>query len=342
MPLRMRIFCCLFLLLFFFNLILAAPPKTSNWILTFEDNFELTSLDTNKWHPHDHFCGVRNNELQAYIPENVIIENGLCKLKCEKKNANYGYCGLSSIVKEYASGIIISMNKFDQKYGYFEIRCKIPKGKGYWPAFWLLPYNKWPPEIDILEILGHEPNKVYMTNHYIVNGQHQSTGSSFLGPDFSKDFHTFGVEWDSLKLVWYVDSIERFRSTNGIPQEPFYILINLALGGSWPGSPDSTTIFPGFFEIDWVRAYKKTDTYTLNNKNIFKLNNINVYKYNKTLILHNNNYDSYIKIFMLKGQEITRIFINANSTKNINLTQQGIYLLQIKNDKYIKQIKILY
>jgi len=242
----------------------ATPPAGKTWVSTFEDNFDGIALDTMKWHPHDHFCGVRNSELQAYEPENITLSGGSCLEKGEVRQCNYGYCGQPGTVKQYASGMMVTMGKFDQKYGYFEIRCKIPKGKGYWPAFWLLPYNKWPPEIDILEILGDNPFKVYMTNHWGTSAAHQSKGGNYTGPDFSAGYHEFGAAWDSLRITWYVDGIQRFQSDSGIPHEPFFILANLAIGGSWPGAPDTNTVFPQNFDIDWIRvwqdqAYLKSD-----------------------------------------------------------------------------------
>jgi beta-glucanase (GH16 family) len=310
----------------------AAPPKTSSWSLTFDDEFAGASLDTTKWHPHDHFCGVRNSELQAYMPENISVANSLCRQKCEKRVVNYGYCGQASITKDYASGMMVTMDKFDQQFGYFEIRCKIPKGKGYWPAFWLLPYNKWPPEIDILEILGHEPNKVYMTNHWSVNGQHQSNGGSYTGPDFSADFHAFGVEWDTSKIVWYVDSIERFRSTSGIPAEPFFILVNLALGGSWPGAPDSTTVFPGYFDIDWVRVYKKAgpQNVLMQHSAVLSQKGFTVSRCEKGIVIHNNGGPGNVRVMTIDGKVVEDIDMPAYSSRSLTLKSRGVYLLEGK------------
>lgn len=128
-----------------------------------------------------------------------------------------------------------------QTFGWFEIRAKA-----------------WPPEIDVLEILGHEINKVHMNNHWkTATNPHGSKGGFFVGPDFSKDFHTFAVEWTPKELIWYVDGVERFRSEEQIPQEPMYLLANLAVGGDWPGNPDETTPFPGFMDVDYIRVYER-------------------------------------------------------------------------------------
>jgi beta-glucanase (GH16 family) len=309
----------------------AAPPKTSSWSLSFDDEFDGLSLDTTKWHPHDHFCGVRNDELQAYMPENITVANGLCREKCEKRTVNYGYCGQPSIVKDYASAMMVTMDKFDQKFGYFEMRCKIPKGKGLWPAFWLLPYNKWPPEIDILEILCHEPNKIYMTNHYTVNGQHQSKGGAWTGSDFSADFHTFGVEWDSSKIVWYVDGVERFRSTSGVPAEPFFILVNLALGGAWPGAPDSTTILPAYFDIDWVRVYKKAGTIDAARLLVITKENaqFSITRLKQGFKIVNNKEAAVnVKLLSLNGKTVDEIALPGHAGVTVTPKQHGMLLLE--------------
>jgi hypothetical protein len=150
----------------------------------------------------------------------------------------------------------------EQKYGYFEARLKVLAGQGMWPAFWLLGKVSAPGvnEIDIHEILGQTPSTVYMTVHWGAdyNSGHKSDGSSWQGPDFSADYHVFGLEWNLDSIIWTIDGVERKRHTgDGVPQVEMYIILNLAIGGTWPGSPDSTTPFPGLYQIDYVRAYTR-------------------------------------------------------------------------------------
>ena len=226
--------------------------RKPGWALTFHDEFDGAKLDTSKWidsYP-DNQRTHSNNEQQYYATDGYTVTDGRLRLIAEKRTMG----GMP-----YTSGMISSYGKFAQQYGWFEIRAKFPKGKGYWPAFWLLPDNReWPPEIDILEILGHEPDKVYLTDHWRDNqGQHGSKGDSFTGPDFSADYHVFALDWEPNALIWYVDGKERFRMTEHIPAEPMYILANLAVGGDWPGNPDSTTRFPGYMDIDYIRVYKR-------------------------------------------------------------------------------------
>lgn len=224
------------------------------WKLTFDDEFEGTTLDLTKWNPKDPGEHERNHELQAYVTNAFAVGAGMLRVKAEKREAFY-----SGKMRSISSGMMTTKGKFAQEYGRFEIRCRVPKGKGMWPAFWLLPEpGGWPPEIDVLEILGHEPDKVYMTHHYRdAEHKHKSHGGSWGGPDFSADFHDFAVEWSPERIVWFVDGVERFRSEDSIPKGKMFLLLNLAVGGDWPGSPDEQTQFPAAVEVKYVRAYQK-------------------------------------------------------------------------------------
>ncbi|HEX9013178.1 MAG TPA: carbohydrate binding domain-containing protein, partial [Anaerolineaceae bacterium] len=129
-------------------------------------------------------------------------------------------------------------------------------------AFWMLPdSNNWVPEIDVTEILGDKPSTTYMTLHYYnTTGAYVQTQSQYTGADFSAGYHTFGVDWEPGALVWYVDGVERKRvtDTTAIPHVALYLLANLAVGGTWPGSPDSSTVFPAYMNIDYIRAWTRS------------------------------------------------------------------------------------
>jgi beta-glucanase (GH16 family) len=258
-----------------------APPPTSNWILTWSDEFDGTSLDTVKWittYPDGY--RTNNDELEWYMDdaEYHVVSNGTLKLVAKNVQTNSGY--------PYTSGMICSYEKFQQAYGRFETRMKLPAGRGLWPAFWLVPYPlQWPPEIDVMENLGNDTHTIYMTNHYSANYPYGgepyggsegisyygpyggepyggSEGISYYGLDYSAGFHTFAVEWDSSKIVWFVDGVARFSTTNKVPLvgygiDGMYLILNLAVGGSWPGAPDASTVFPATLEIDYVRVYTK-------------------------------------------------------------------------------------
>jgi len=154
----------------------------------------------------------------------------------------------------YASGMISSRGRFSQTYGYFEIRARWSKGKGVWPAFWLLPADgSWPPEIDVLEAHGDKPGITYQTLHsdYDVEGTHT------IGlPADDGQFHTYGMLWQADRISWYVD--DRLTASEPTPadmHQPMFVVANLAIGGKWPGDPDSRTPFPATMEIDYIRAW---------------------------------------------------------------------------------------
>ena len=228
------------------------PGDKLGWELVFRDEFDGERLDPGKWvdrywHGRTH----SNNELQYYAPDGYEVAHGRLRLKAERRAMG----GMS-----YTSGMISSLGHFAQEYGLFEIRARFPRGKGMWPAFWLLPVTKrWPPEIDVLEILGHEPEKVYFSTHWRDEKRvHRHQTGSFRGPDFAADFHIFAAEWTPKEVIWYVDGVERHRSSRGVPSEPMYLIANLAVGGDWPGNPDATTPFPGFMDIDYIRVYRRS------------------------------------------------------------------------------------
>lgn len=230
----------------------------SDWVLTFHDEFDGEKLDYDKWMPKDPWEVERNGELQGYWIKAFHQEEGILKIRCENKPSFY-----DGKKRDFRSGMMTTSGRFSQQYGRFEIRCRVPRGKGLWPAFWLLPEPpSWPPEIDVLEILGDEPDRVYLSNHWPKEGDpddSESITGEFSGPDFSRSFHTFTIEWEADEIRWYVDGILRHRSREGIPRIPMFLLVNLAVGG-WAGEPDSSTRFPAEMEVDFVKAWKRKDS----------------------------------------------------------------------------------
>lgn len=153
---------------------------------------------------------------------------------------------------QYVSGLITTQPSFSQTYGYFEIRAKLPRGKGIWPAFWLLPKDlSWPPEIDVMESVG-DPSKVYATYH--------SNAAKIQGQEFTvtpEDFHTYAVAWDREHVTWFIDGRQvRREKTPADMHKPMYMLANIASGGDWAGAPDATTPLPARLTIDYIRAYR--------------------------------------------------------------------------------------
>jgi beta-glucanase (GH16 family) len=228
----------------------SAGAQVSDWQLIWSDEFEGVALDTTKWRAEDAYIHF-NNELQYYTPQDASVQSGWLRITSERRNFNG---------RPYTSALVQTRDLFAQTYGRVEIRARLPRGQGMWPAHWMLPQSgQWPPEIDIMESLGNQPTRVYMTQHWGTPANHGSTGGAFTGPDYSADFHTFAIEWSPDRIDWLVDGVNRFSSTVNIPREPFYIILNTAVGGDWPGSPDGTTIFPQYHDIDYVRVYAPSD-----------------------------------------------------------------------------------
>lgn len=207
--------------------------------------------------------GWGNNELQYYTnrTENVTVQNGVLIITAKKEALNGA---------AYTSARITSKGKFEQAYGRFEARIKLPSGQGIWPAFWLLGSNcdqvDWPQcgEIDIMEFRGQEPTKIHGTVHGPgYSGAGGITKSYTLENDrFDTGFHVFGIEWTPEYINYYVDDVLYNQITRAdvtgqwVFNKPFYIIINLAVGGTFVGDPNSETTFSQNMLVDYVRVYK--------------------------------------------------------------------------------------
>ncbi len=248
---------------------LAAPE---GWKLVWADEFDGKELDFTKWAVEENGHGGGNNELQYYLdrPENVRVENGHLVLEARKEKIN-----VAGVEKDFTSGRIRTKRRASWLYGRFEFRAKLPTGRGIWPAIWMLPdkekYGGWAAsgEIDIMELVGHEPEKVHGTLHHGGGWpQNTHTGAPFTleKGTFADDFHRFAIEWEKGVVRWYVDG-ELYQtqtkwSSSGAAfpapfDQPFYLLINLAVGGGWPGPPDDKTAFPQKLLVDYVRVYQR-------------------------------------------------------------------------------------
>ncbi len=222
---------------------------TSEWQLVWSDEFSGDCLDPLKWTPED-WAAEKNNELQYYTPSNVQVSDG--RLILTSKREKLGG-------RSYTSGAVHTKEQYSFLYGKVEMRAKLPAGQGVFPAFWMMTDRKdtWLPEVDIMEMLGHQPDEIWMVSHWLNSaGTLSSASQAYKGPDFSEDFHLFGLEWTPDSLVWLVDGKEKFRITDPIPREPMYLYLNTAIGGDWPGSPDASTRLPAAFEIDYVRVFQ--------------------------------------------------------------------------------------
>jgi len=247
-----------------------APTRTLIWSDEF-NGANGSAPDPEKWTIVTDGSGFGNREQEYYTDRstNVHQQNGSLEIVARRES----YTGSDGVTKPYTSGRIESRGHFQFQYGRAEARIKIPKGQGIWPAFWMLGSDfvtaGWPGcgEIDIMENVGFEPSKV----HGSLHGPGYSGGSPLSGvytlPNqarFSDDFHLFAVEWEPNQIRFYVDDIlYETQSAAGVPQgrrwvfdHPFYIVLNVAVGGYWPGDPDATTGFPAQMLVDYVRVYR--------------------------------------------------------------------------------------
>ncbi len=251
-------------------------PKV--WTLTWADEFNAPSVspDPAKWGYDMGGGGYGNAELQYYTnrPENVATDaDGHLVITAIKETLPGSGCWYGAC--RYTSGRILTKNLFTQEYGRFEASMKLPAGQGMWPAFWMQgdatgsAGTAWPNrgELDIMENIGREPGTVHGSLHGPgYSGGNSITGSYTLpaGQQFSDAFHTFAVEWDPNQIRWYVDNtLYQTRTRADLPagaawvfDHPFYLILNSAVGGQWPGSPDGTTAFPQQMLIDYVRVYE--------------------------------------------------------------------------------------
>lgn len=248
--------------------------------LIFSDEFNSSknsSVDKTKWTAEIGGEGWGNKELQYYTnsTENAYHDgNGSLVIKVLEKDLPeesfkcwYGKC-------KYTSARLITKKKFEQKYGRFEARIKIPKGQGMWSAFWMLGDNidkvGWAKcgEIDIMENIGREPKTVHGTIHGPGYEGAKGIGSPYkLSGDsvFADDFHIYAVEWKEKKIEFFVDEkLYQTLTPKNLPKgekwvydHPFFLLLNLAIGGEWGGNPDKTTIFPQEMLVDYVRVYEE-------------------------------------------------------------------------------------
>ena len=250
------------------------PPPPPRWTLVWDDEFNGSNgsaPDRSKWIIEAGGNGWGNHELEYYTNrvQNVQVQDGNLVITARRE----GYSDSEGVFRGYTSARLKTQHKFQQAYGRFEARIQIPRGQGMWPAFWMLggdiDQKSWPAcgEIDIMENIGKEPSVVHGTIHGPGYSADKGIGSPFAlptGQNFSDGFHIYIVEWEPNVIRFYVDDqLYATRTPADLPagtkwvyEHPFFIILNLAVGGDWPGSPDVTTKFPQSMLIDYVRVYK--------------------------------------------------------------------------------------
>lgn len=245
-----------------------ASSHPEDWELVWSDEFDGKELDKAKWKHETGGHGFGNNELQFYTDraDNAFIESGALVIRAQAEkfqNRNYTSAKLQS--------------KAAWTYGRYEFKAKLPKGRGVWPAIWMMPsdmkkYGGWPQcgEIDIVEQLGHEPNRVYGTLHFGNPHPGSGKGASVQLKQGSlvDDWHEYVLEWYPGEMRWFVDGelyqVQNDWFTSGGEKPPFpapydrdfYLQLNVAIGGGWPGNPDATTVLPQLLKFDYIRVFK--------------------------------------------------------------------------------------
>lgn len=265
----------------------AAPPPSSGtagtaaaaagWTLTWSDEFDDaagTTFDRARWVADTGGGGWGNRERQFYTtrPANVahdgaghLVITALAEPDTSAYRCWYGGC-------RYTSARLKTKGLMEQAYGRFEARLRVPAGQGIWPAFWMLGHDidtvGWPAcgEIDVMEHIGREPRVVHGTVHGPgYSGAAGIGGADTLPRPLADDFHVFGVEWEPDEIRWYVDGRQYRRLTReDLPagarwafDHPHFLLLNVAVGGAWPGDPDATSTYPQRMMVDWVRVYRR-------------------------------------------------------------------------------------
>lgn len=243
----------------------STPLNYPGLSLAWNDEFDERRLNRENWNTEIGGHGWGNEELQYYTnsSKNVFVTSG-GYLVIEARNEQVGE-------NKYTSARITTEGKIEIKYGRIDIRAKLPKGKGIWPALWMLGANfksvSWPEsgEIDIMELLGHEMNRVYGTLHYGKNGSPVSKGYSYVLPsgNFHDQFHVFSLVWSDARVQWLVDDVEYASifldelSADNPFTKPFFFIFNVAVGGRWPGSPHAHTLLPQRMIVDYIRVFQK-------------------------------------------------------------------------------------
>jgi beta-glucanase (GH16 family) len=221
--------------------------QAGQWELVWNDEFDGTALDTAKWNIIEQKKGAFKS-LQYYRPENVTVSGGMLHITARKQK----YRG-----KAYTSGYVDTSGKFGFQYGKIEASIKIPVGYGYFPAFWIWQEDHGKPyqEIDVMENIGRRQKTIYSVHHF-TKGKRVTSVFGTAKIKNLKAFHTYSLVWTKTELKSYMDGKLYFKTKKKIPREKMFVVLNLAVGGTWPKSPKKTTRFPGEFVIDYVRVYR--------------------------------------------------------------------------------------
>lgn len=269
----------------------ASPSVDLTLRRTFFDDFQNLDKSWRRWHPH--YDGGWDAKQQRWLGYDWPVKRTLPGNQEQQIYVDPGYKGSGNealgldpfrrvngrleitatrtpeaakaqlMGHEFISGMLSSRPSFTQKHGFFELRARIPAGKALWPAFWLLPQDKsWPPEIDVFEVVGQHPDVIVQTTHWRdpSSGNRRVSSCRTRLPGASEGFHQYGVLWTPERMVYYIDRrpVAHFSTPPGLDQ-PMYLLMNLAVGGTMVGRADEDTPMPAALAIEWVAAYQLAD-----------------------------------------------------------------------------------
>ncbi len=325
--------------------LISMTANAQNWQMIWSEEFNYTGLpDSNKW--TNEVGLIRNNELQYYTQkraENNWVSNGQLKIIGRKES----YKGSA-----YTSASITTDQQFTCTYGRIEANIKVPIGQGMWPAFWMLGQNIWQigwpkcGEIDIMEHINSD-SVIHGTMHWDNNGRQSFGGTKKCD---ASQFHVYSIEWDNTMIKWFVDGVKykegyTYNNINSTEEfhKPFYLILNLAIGGNWPGSPNAQTNFPDTMLVDYVRVYQKS---TSMGTNMQSNNTIAVYPnpiVNHATVKASAEFENgIISITDINGKEVYRCTATYPETPiQIDFLPNGLYLINLSTEKFITRNKFI-
>ncbi len=319
-------------------------PDEENWVLSWSDEFDGNALDMDTWTHELGSSGWGNNELQNYTssPNNLEVSEGSLKII-----ARSGGIGSNS----FSSARIITNNKMEFQYGKIEARIKVPVGQGIWPAFWMLGANYetvgWPQcgEIDIMEHVNNEP----LTNSAMHWNQGGHTYRSSSVPFDATEFHLYGAIWNEDGVTFLLDDepwwhfpFSPANNTAPIFQNPFFFLLNVAVGGNWPGNPNASTPFPAIMEVEYIRIF---EIQPLSNSTI-DLSEVNLYPVpandQLTISMGSHQGSWTYRIFDVAG----KIILSGNGSGDTEMVdiqgwKAGVYVVELRSEGGVKRMKVV-
>ncbi|WP_416147472.1 carbohydrate binding domain-containing protein [Salipaludibacillus sp. HK11] len=265
------------------NLEQDSSQDSQDWELVWSDEFDGNEINMENWSYDVPTNGRWNGEIQSYTENNAFIEDGSLILEAREEEIEEE----DGQIYNYSSAKLITRGKQEWTYGKVEVKAKMPTGQGIWPAIWMMPdegfYGTWPVsgEIDIMELLGHEPDEIHGTVHY--GKPHQQIQGTYRLPEgqtFADDYYVYSIEWEPGEIRWYIDDHLYHTANDWFTKhdenadaytypapfdQDFFLILNISVGGGWPGNPDETTVFPQQMAVDYVRVYEK-DEYPVHEK----------------------------------------------------------------------------